>query len=82
MQIHFAQDKQKSARPILLYPAKMMVLQTTNPDVYQEFTDLNFTVDKNQIPFCAIWVDHALEHINRIMEVTGGLVGVTQNVSD
>jgi len=26
-------------------------------------------------------VDHALEHINRIMKVTGGLVGITQNAS-
>lgn len=26
-------------------------------------------------------MDHALEHINRIMKVTGGLVGITQNAS-
>jgi len=26
-------------------------------------------------------VDHALEHINRITKVTGGLVGITQNAS-
>lgn len=43
--------------------------------------DGNFTVHKNKIPFCAVGVDHALEHINRIMKVTGGLVGITQNAS-
>jgi len=41
----------------------------------------NFAVNKNRIPFCAIGLDHALEHINRIMKVTGGLVGITQNAS-
>ena len=43
--------------------------------------DGNFTVNKNPTPFCAIGVDYALEHINRIMKVTGGLVGITQNAS-
>ena len=59
----------------------MKALQTTDPEIYQEFMDGHFTVNKNQIPFCAIGVDHALEHINRIMKVTGGLVGITQNAS-
>jgi len=43
--------------------------------------DGNFAINKNQIPFCAIGVDHALEHMNRFMKVTGGLVGITQNAS-
>ena len=43
--------------------------------------DGNFTVNKNPTPFCAIGVDYALEHINRIMKATGGLVGITQNAS-
>ena len=50
-------------------------------DIRQEFIDRYFEVNKNQILFCAIGVDHALEHINRIMKVTGGLVGITQNAS-
>ena len=41
----------------------------------------NFAVNKNRIPFCAIGVDHALEHISRMMTVTGVLVGITQNAS-
>jgi len=41
----------------------------------------NFAVNKNRIPFCAIGVDHALEHISRMMTVTGVLVGITQNDS-
>ncbi|KAL5007723.1 hypothetical protein ScPMuIL_016529 [Solemya velum] len=59
----------------------MAALETTDPDIHKEFMDGNFTVHKNKIPFCAVGVDHALEHINRIMKVTGGLVGITQNAS-
>jgi len=55
----------------------MTALQVTDPDIHQEFIDGNFGVNKNQIPFCAIGV----EQINRIMKVTGGLVGITQNAS-
>ena len=77
----FAHDKQKYARLIPLYLAEMSALETTDPDIHKEFMDGNFTVHKNKIPFCAVGVDHALEHINRIMKVTGGLVGITQNAS-
>jgi len=77
----FAHDKQKYARLVLLYLAEMTALQATDPDIHEEFMDGNFVVNKNKNPFCAIGVDHALEHINRIMKVTGGLVGVTQNIS-
>ena len=49
--------------------------------MHQEFMDRNLIVNKNQIPFCAIGVDHALEHINRIVKVTGGLMDITQNAS-
>ena len=34
------------------------------------------SVHKNEIPFCAVGVDHALEHINLIIKVTGGIVGI------
>ena len=77
----FAHDKQKYARLVPLYLAEMTALQTIDPDIYQEFMVGNFTVNKNPIPFCAVGVDHALEHINRMMKVTGGFVGITQNAS-
>ncbi len=77
----FAYDNQKYARLVPLYLAEMATLRDTDPNIHQEFMDGNFAVNKNQIPFCAIGVDHALEHINRIMKVTGGLVGITQNAS-
>ena len=41
----------------------------------------NWIVNKNKIPFCAIGADHALEHLNRSMKVTGGLIGLTLNAA-
>ena len=77
----FAHDKQKYARLVPLYLAEMATLHVTDPDTHQEFMDGNFAINKNQIPLCAIGADHALEHINHIMKVTGGLVSITQNAS-
>ena len=37
-------------------------------------------VNKNEsVPFCAIGADHALEHVNCLMKVVGGLVGISLN---
>ena len=38
----------------------------------------NFCVNKNDIPFCAIGPDHAIEHENKTMKIQGGLKGLTQ----
>ena len=38
----------------------------------------NFCVNKNEIPFCAIGPDHAIEHVNKLMKIRGGLKGLTQ----
>lgn len=64
----FAHDKQKYARLVPVYFAEMIALETIDPDIHKEFMDGNFTVHKNKIPCCAVGVDHALEHINRIMK--------------
>ncbi len=46
----------------------MAILQDTDPDIHQEFMDINVAVNKRQIPFCAIGVGYALKHINRIIK--------------
>ena len=38
----------------------------------------NFCGKKNDIPFCAIGPDHAIEHVNKTMKIRGGLKGLTQ----
>ena len=67
---------------IPLYLAEMKALPLNDPDVYREFLDGNWVVNKNQsVPFCGLGADNGLEHINRSMKVSGGLVGITLNPS-
>ena len=47
----------------------MKQLESTDPDIHAEF---------NEVPFCAIGPDHAMEHVNKIMKIQGGLKGLTQ----
>lgn len=78
----FARDKVNYARMIPLYLAEMKSLKETDLEIYNEFMEGNWLVNKNpDVPFCALGADHALEHINRSMKVTGGLVGITLNPS-
>ena len=78
----FAHDHMNYARMIPLYLAKMKSLKTTDPDIEAEFQNGNWVINKNEmVPFCALGADNALEHVNRSMKVSGGLVGITLNPS-
>ena len=78
----FAHDRLNYARMIPLYLAEMQVLPESDPEIYGEFLDGNWVVNKNpKTPFCALGTDNALEHINRSMKVSSGLVGITLNPS-
>ena len=59
----------------------MKCLEEFDPEIWAEFMQGNWVVNKNTIPFCAIGADHALEQVNRMMKVGGGIVGITQNPS-
>ena len=62
--------------------ADMEALKQSDAEIYGEFLSGNWVVNKNlHVPFCAVGADHALEHINRPMEVSAGLVGITLNPS-
>ena len=74
-----AYDKLNYARMTLLYLAEMKALKHTDPLNWEEFQNGNWVVNKTSIPFCAIEADHAIEHLNRGMEVAGGLAGITLN---
>ena len=58
----------------------MTVFETTYTDIQKESLDRNFTVNKSNIPLYAVRVDHVPEYIRRTMKVTGGMIGITQNV--
>ena len=61
-----------------LYLTQMEQLESSDPDLHEEFMKGNFCVNKNDIPFCAIGPDHAIEHENKTMKIQEGLKGLTQ----
>jgi len=67
---------------IPLYFSEMKSLPDTDPDIYDEFRNGNWVVNKNsQVSFCCLGADNGLENINHSMKVGGGLVGITLNPS-
>ena len=79
---YFAHSKLNYAWMIPVYLADMEALKQSDAEIYGEFLISNWVVNKNQhVPFCAVGADHALEHINRSMKVSDGLVGITLNPS-
>ena len=74
----FTHDSLNYARMVPLYLAQMHRLKIDDPDIHHEFMQGNFCVNKNEIPFCAIGPDHAIEHVNKLMKIRGGLKGLTQ----
>ena len=56
---------------IPLYLVEMQKLPESDPEIYQEFLDGNWVVNKNEDEaFCALGADNAHEQINRSMKVS------------
>ena len=54
------------------------MLEESDPEIYEELQRGNWVVNKNPcVSFCSLGADNALEHVNRLMKVSGGLVGIT-----
>ncbi|CAG9761624.1 unnamed protein product [Ceutorhynchus assimilis] len=77
----FAHDHLSYARLLPLYLSSMAFVRKHHPEIWQEFVSGNFSVSKSDIPFTAIGPDHAIEHENRKLKVSGGIVGITKNMS-
>lgn len=73
-----AHDRLNYTRLVPLYLAQTNKIEVDDPALYNEFMQGNFCVNKNEIPFCTIGPDHAIEHVNKIMKIRGGLKGLTQ----
>ena len=54
---------------------------TSDPDIWQECESGNFCVHKNVVLFWGIGPDHAVEHLNMRLKVSGRIVGITLNES-
>ena len=63
---YFAHDIINYSRMIPVYLAEMQLLKESDPDIYQEFKQGNWVVNKNpRVPFCSLGADNALEHVNQ-----------------
>ena len=59
----------------------MHELKIKHPATWKELEDGNISVTKSEIPFVSIGPDHAYEHLNRMMKVHSGLVGISNNAN-
>jgi len=62
-----------------VYLADCKQLETTHPDVYQEFQEGNFVVKTSNNKFNQLSTDQALEHVNKVGKTAGGLIGITRS---
>ena len=53
----------------------MYALMSSHPETWRELE----AVTKNTIPFASIGADHAVEHLNRLLKVHSGLIGISPN---
>ena len=54
----------------------MLALKSQDQQSWEFFELGNFSVNKSQVPFCALGTDHTLEQENRKMKVLGGTCGI------
>ena len=63
----------------IIYLADMLELEHTAPDVHKEFLSGNFVVKESVGVFNQVHTDMALEHVNKLCKVAGGIIGITRS---
>ncbi len=79
--LFFALDRIKYKRLWPRYIADMHELKAKHPATWRELDNGNISVTKSEIPFVSVGADHACEHLNRMMKVHSGLVGISNNAN-
>ena len=64
-----------------VYATDVNLLKVSHPDVHRQFMDGNFVVKSTHKTFYQIKTDLALEHVNNVGKVAGGLPGITRSDS-
>ena len=77
----FAMDRIRYKRLWPRYIADMHALRTSHPHTWGELEAGNISVTKKEIPFVSIGADHACEHLNKLMKVHFGLIGISKNAN-
>ena len=62
-----------------IYAADIHQLEVSHPDVHQHFMEGNFVVKTTHKAFNQVSTDMALEHVNKVGKVVGGLIGITKS---
>ena len=62
-----------------VYVADASQLDKTHKDVHKEFLNGQFVVKTTNKAFNQVSTDQALEHVNKVGNVAGGLVGITRS---
>ena len=74
----FVYNRLGYAQNIPEYIARMLEMETTQTEFWQEFLKGEFTVNmSNTIPFMRIGVDQAMEHLSKSTKGQGGISGIT-----
>ena len=63
------------------YRHNLCQLETSHPDVHEEFMAGNFVVKTSKQNFNQLSTDQALKHVNKISKTVGGLVGIIREDS-
>lgn len=77
--LFFVHDQLNYARLTPVYLKEMIALSVDDQRTWTFFEEGNFSVNKSNVPFCAIGVDHAMEQENKSMKISGGITGLTLN---
>ena len=75
----FSQDRIKYMRMTPLYIRSQFALQETDPETWNALASGDFCVNKTDLPFVSIGVDHAGEQVNNTLNVDGGITGIASN---
>ena len=59
----------------------MQALKIDHPSTWKELEEGSISVTKNSIPFVSIGTDHVCEHLNKIMKVHAGRIGISNNAN-
>ena len=77
----FVLDRIKYKRLWLRYIADIYDLRTNHPNILRELEAGNISVTKKEIAFVSIGADHVCEHLNKLMKVRAGLIGISNNAN-
>ena len=72
----FAYDQINYSRFTSVYLSEMFTLKSQDQQSWEFLESGKFSVNKSQVPFCALGTDHALEQENRKMKILVGICGI------